>query len=161
MTHGGSSLREVQELLAVLAVGKRVGEAGTAFGEGAAAMAATARSVVTVECDPERAAIAEDRLRSLANVELLVGEWQELLPPRAPFELLFHDAGDFKRAPVESGELVLSLLAPGGLLVVDDMTSGRPELDPIREWVSGHPLLRATEVLTTPRLTALLIARCS
>jgi protein-L-isoaspartate O-methyltransferase len=88
MTHGGSSLREVQELVAVLAVGKRVGEAGTAFGEGAAAMAATARSVVTVECDPERAAIAEDRLRSLANVELLVGEWQEHLPPRAPFELL-------------------------------------------------------------------------
>jgi predicted O-methyltransferase YrrM len=89
-----------------------------------------------------------------------VGEWQDLLPWRGPFELLFHDAGDFKRAPTESGELVLGLLEPGGLLVLDDMTPG-PEFDPLREWASGHPLLRATEVLTTPRTSALLIARCS
>jgi predicted O-methyltransferase YrrM len=42
MTAGGSSIPEVQRLLRVLATGRRVAEAGTAFGEGAAAMADTA-----------------------------------------------------------------------------------------------------------------------
>ncbi len=42
MTGGGSSLLEVQRLRAVLAAGRRCAEVGTAFGEGAAAMASTA-----------------------------------------------------------------------------------------------------------------------
>lgn len=62
MTGGGSSLPEVQRLLAVLAAGKRCAETGTALGEGAAAIASTARSLVTVERDPERAAVAARRL---------------------------------------------------------------------------------------------------
>ncbi|CAN5184348.1 hypothetical protein BH20ACT13_BH20ACT13_25660 [soil metagenome] len=52
MTGGGSSIPEVQRLLSVLAAGRSVAEAGTAFGEGAEVMARTARSVVTVEIDP-------------------------------------------------------------------------------------------------------------
>ena len=51
MTGGGSSLPEVQRLLAVLAAGKRCAETGTAFGEGAAAIASTAVSLVTVESE--------------------------------------------------------------------------------------------------------------
>jgi protein-L-isoaspartate O-methyltransferase len=70
VTGGGSSIPEVQRLLAVLAAGRRVGEAGTAFGEGAAAMAETACSVFTVEHDGERAALAVERLRTFSNVEL-------------------------------------------------------------------------------------------
>ena len=159
MTCGGSSTPEVQRLLAVLAAGKRVGEARTAFGEGAAAMAATARSLVTVERDPERAAQALERLGAFQNVELLVGEWQALLPPRGPFELLFHDAGDFKRVPYATGELVVGMLMPGGLLVIDDMTPCRAGADPIREWISGHSRLEATELSTTPSTSLLLAAR--
>jgi predicted O-methyltransferase YrrM len=49
MTGGGSSLPEMQRLLSVLAAGKRCAEVGTAFGEGAAAMASTAKSLLTVE----------------------------------------------------------------------------------------------------------------
>jgi protein-L-isoaspartate(D-aspartate) O-methyltransferase len=93
VTAGGSSLPEVQRLLAVLAAGRRCAEAGTAFGEGAAAMAETASSVVTVELDPERAQLARDRLAGLPNVELLDGDWRERLPPLAPFDLVFLDGG--------------------------------------------------------------------
>lgn len=159
MTAGGSSLPEVQRLLAVLAAGRKVAEAGTAFGEGAEAMARTAKTVLTVELDPERAAVAAERLAPYPNVEFLVGDWRELLRPRGPFELVFLDGGGFKHAPEENGDLVFSLLAPGGLLVMDDLTPGRPEFDPVRAWAHGHSGLRAAEVLTTPEASALLVAR--
>src|SRR5262249_2073477 len=55
LTAGGSSLREVQRLLSVLAAGRRCAETGTAFGEGAVAIVSTATSLVTVESDPTRA----------------------------------------------------------------------------------------------------------
>jgi predicted O-methyltransferase YrrM len=102
-------------------------------------MAQAARSVVTVELDPERAAIAARRLEPLANVELLVGDWRELLPPRGPFELLFLDAGGFKHAPAAAEGLVLGLLEPGGLLVMDDLTPGWSGFDPVRDWRTATP----------------------
>jgi len=159
VTAGGSSIPEVQRLLAVLAAGRRVAEAGTAFGEGTEAMARTARSVVTVELDPDRAAIAARRLEPLDNVELLVGDWREELPPRRPFDLLFLDGGGFKQAPRDHEGIVLGLLAPGALLVLDDLTPGWPGFDPVREWAHGHTELHAAEVLTTPTTSALVIAR--
>lgn len=122
-------------------------------------MAETARSDVTVEADPDRAEVAAARLRPFSNVELLVGTWEELLPPRAPFGLVFHDAGNFKRAPDEYGELVLRLLEPGGLLVLDDLTPGRTVPDPLRAWAFAQPGVVASEVMTTPTSAALLIVR--
>lgn len=159
MTGGGSSIPEVQRLLSVLAAGRRVAEAGTAFGEGAEAMARTARSVVTVELDLERAELAAERLASYANVELLVGDWRELLPPRGPFGLVFLDGGGFKHDPGASSDLVFGLLERGGLLVMDDLTPGRAEFDPVRAWAHGHTGLKAVEVLTTPETSALIVAR--
>jgi predicted O-methyltransferase YrrM len=114
---------------------------------------------VTVELDDDRAAIAARRLEGLANVELLVGDWLELLPPRAPFGLVFHDAGNFKRSPEEYGDAVVRLLEPGGLLVLDEMTPGRPGFDPIREWASARVGIESTEIITTPTTSALVIAR--
>jgi hypothetical protein len=64
LTAGGSSVPAVQQLLAVLAAGKRCAETGTAFGEGAAAIASTAASLVT-------------------------GDWRDELPARASFAFLF------------------------------------------------------------------------
>ncbi|MDQ3381207.1 MAG: class I SAM-dependent methyltransferase [Actinomycetota bacterium] len=159
MTAGGSSILEVQRLLAVLATRRRAAEAGTAFGEGAEAMARTAASVVTVELDPERAALAAERLAPYENVELLVGDWRELLPPRGPFDLLFLDAGGFKHVPAEGEDLVLGLLVPGGLLVMDDLTPDSPGFDPVREWARRQPRVEAVEVLTTPATSVLVIAR--
>ena len=114
MTDGGSSVPEVQRLLSGLAVGRRCAEAGTAFGEGAAALAETATSVVTVEIDPERLEVARDRLAALANVELLEGGWQEVLPDRAPCDLFFLDAGGIKQQPEDHLPHAVALARPRG-----------------------------------------------
>jgi predicted O-methyltransferase YrrM len=157
MTAGGSSLPEVQRLLAVLAAGKRCAEMGTAYGEGAAAIASTAASLVTVERDRERAAAARERLAGYANVELLEGDWRDVLPGRGPFELLFLDSGDWKEEPYR--QQALDLVAPGGLLLKDDMTPDWPGPDPVREWFFGHPELIATEILTTPATAAIVATK--
>ena len=114
----------------MLASGRRAAELGTGFGEGAAAMAETARELVTVEIDPARADVARGRLEGRTNVLLLVGDWRELLPPLGPFELLFADGG-LRRA--SEYEAALPLVAHGGLIVKDDLTPGRPvDGDPVR-----------------------------
>jgi predicted O-methyltransferase YrrM len=137
----------------VLAAGKRCAEMGTAYGDGAAAIASTAASLVTVERDPDRIAGARERLAGLENVELLEGDWRDLLPRRGPFELLFLDSGDWKDEPYR--QQALDLVAPGGLLIKDDMTPGFPGPDSLREWFFGHPDLIATEILTTPESAAI------
>jgi predicted O-methyltransferase YrrM len=159
VTDGGSSIPEVQRLLAVLATGKRCAELGTAFGEGAEAIASTAASLVTTELDPERARIARERLAGLENVEFLEGDWRDTLPPHGPFELVFLDSGGWKEDPDGKGQLAVDLLEPGGLLVKDDLTPGFPGPDPVRGWLFGHPQLVATEILTTPKTAAILATR--
>jgi len=156
VTGGGSSIPAVQALLRVLAAGRDVAELGTAFGEGAAAMAETARSVVTVELDPDRAAIARDRLAGVENVEALEGDAYELLRGRGPFGLLFADGGRY------DWEQLVALLAPDGVLVKDDLTPGRPiDGDPVREFLLRDPRLAAVEILTTPESAAIVAVRRS
>jgi predicted O-methyltransferase YrrM len=159
VTGGGSSIAEVQRLLSVLAAGRRCAEAGTAFGDGAAAMALTAASVVTVELAPERARVARERLAGLENVELLEGDWRAMLPPRGPFELLFLDGGGVKHEPDEHLPHAVALLAESGLLVLDDFTPGRGVGDPAREAIAAHPELVAIEILTTPATAAIVATR--
>jgi predicted O-methyltransferase YrrM len=154
LTGGGSSLPEVQRLLAVLAAGRRCAETGTAFGEGAAAIASTARSLVTVESDVERAAVAAERLRGLENVELLVGDWREQLPARAPYDFIFFDAGRG-----EESQAAIDLLVAGGLFLKDDLTPGRSGKDPVREFLLGHRELSAVEILTTPSTAAIIASK--
>jgi predicted O-methyltransferase YrrM len=151
LTDGGSSIAAVQALLRTLAAGRDVAELGTAFGEGAAAMAETARTVVTVEVDPARAAIARERLAPFANVELVEGDWRIL---EGEFGLVFADGGDY------DWERILALVARGGLLVKDDLTPGRPMAgDPVREFLLGDPRLAAAEILTTPQTAAIVAVR--
>jgi len=154
LTGGGSSLVEVQALLRVLAVGKDAAEIGTGFGAGAAAMAETARTVVTVERDPTRAAHARHVLVRYANVEVLEGDAYELLRDRGPFGLVFADGGPY------DWEAIFDMLRPGGLLVKDDLTPGRAaEGDPVREFLLGDPRLSAVEILTTSHTAAIVAAR--
>ena len=122
-------------------------------------MASTASGVVSVEIDQERSEAAAAALADVDNVELLVGDWREHLPPRGPFGLLFLDAGGFKEAPGEVGSIAIGLLEPGGLLVADDMTPGLAAHDRAREWLLGHPDLVGAEILTTPSTSALIGAR--
>jgi predicted O-methyltransferase YrrM len=154
VTGGGSSLPEVQRLLAVLAAGKKCAEVGTAFGEGAAAIASTARSLVTVELDLDRVPIAAYRLRRFPNVELLAGDWRDQLPQRGPFELLFFDGGRLDEAPA-----AIDLVAAGGLIVKDDLSPDWEGPDPVRELLFNHPDLVAVELLTTPQTAAVLAVR--
>ena len=62
-------------------------------------------------------------------MHVLEGDWRELLPPEAPFDLVFYDATKQLR-PQEDGELVAGLLAPGGIAVLDDLTPGYAGSDP-------------------------------
>ena len=159
MTGGGSSIPEVRRLLATLATGRRCAEAGTAYGDGAAAMASTATAVVTVEKEPDRAELARKRLAALGNVELVLGDWRTELPRRGAFGLVFLDGGGFKREPEEDGPVAVALLERGGILVVDDLTPGRAEPDPARAFLLEHPDLVAAEILTTPASAAIVAVR--
>ena len=155
MTAGGSSVAAVQRLLAVLAAGRRVLELGTAYGEGAQAMAATAESVLTFETDPERVAAARRRLDSLANVELVEGDWRELARGRGPFGLVFYDAG-----PPYELDPVLELLGPGGLVVKDDLTPGRAtDGDAAREFLLRDGRVTAAEIVVAPAMAVLIAAK--
>ena len=149
----------MQTLLRALSAGRDVAEMGTAFGETAAVLAETARSVVTVERAPERAAIARERLAGFANVELLEGDAFELLRDRGPFGLVFADGG-VRAHGGDAWEEILALTEPGGILVKDDLTPGRPvEGDDIREFLLRDPRLAAAEILATPEMAVIIAVR--
>jgi predicted O-methyltransferase YrrM len=148
----------VQRLVATLVASKpggRIAEIGTSYGDGAAAIAAAlpdGASFVTVEVDAERAAAARERLAGMP-VEVLEGDWRDVLPPRAPFDVVFADGG-------VAYDLVADLLAPGGILVKDDLTPGRPvEGDATREALLLDPRLEAAEVLVTPAMACIVAVR--
>lgn len=147
----------MQALLRVLATGRDVAELGAAFGETAALLAETARSVVTVERDPERATAARRRLAGLPNVELLEGDSYEQLRGRGPFGLVFVDGG----RPYD-WEAILALTAPGGLIVKDDLTPGRPVGgDDVQEFLLCDPRLVGAEILATAEMAVVVAARVS
>lgn len=148
MTDGGTALRETHALLRVLAAGREVLELGSAFGDGAAAMAETARSVTTIEIDLERA----DAARTVPNVEVLAGDWRERAA--GTYGLVFADAGAY------DWERILELTAIGGFIVKDDLTPGRAiDGDPVREFLLRDQRLAATEVLLTPLVAAIVAVR--
>jgi predicted O-methyltransferase YrrM len=159
---------EVGRLLHLLAGHQRsgvVGEMGTGCGVGAAWMATALQpdvTFVTIEQDPERAAAAATLLRDIPKVRVIRGDWREILP-YGPFGLLFVDAAEPKRE--RPGEAI-EALAPGGMIVLDDLTPeerrpeewrGRP--DPVREIWLRDPRLTATEILVTPDMAVILAIR--
>jgi predicted O-methyltransferase YrrM len=155
VTGGATAIPQVQALVRALAAGREVAEMGAGFGETAALLAETARAVVTVERDPERVAVARERLAGLANVELLEGDAYEQLRDRGPFGLVFADGG----RPYD-WEAILALTEPGGVIVKDDLTPGRPvEGDEVREFLLRDPRLAAAEVLATPDLAVIVAVR--
>ena len=159
MTLGATAIPEVQALLRTLATGRRVAEMGAAFGETAAVMAETARAVVTVELDPERAAAARERLAGFANVEVLEGGAFELLRGRGPFGLVFVDGG-LRPVTREKWDAILDLVEPGGLLVKDDRTPGRRTAgDEVREFLLRDPRLAATEILVSAEMAVIVAAK--
>ncbi|WP_088313917.1 O-methyltransferase [Kineosporia sp. R_H_3] len=146
-------------LLATLAAAKpggRVGESGTGYGVGAAwlhsgmgpAGAAPAGSLVTVEREPERARSAAALFADDARVRVLTGDWR-LLADHGPFDVLFCDGGGKRDDP----DAVVDLLAPGGVLVLDDLTptddwppTYEGQVDTLRVRYLTHPALVAVQL---------------
>jgi predicted O-methyltransferase YrrM len=159
MTAGAYSVLEVQRLLATLVASKpggRIAEIGTSYGDGALAIVESlppGATFVTVEIDPDRAAQAREKLAG-TRAEVLEGDWQEHLPQRGPFDLVFADGGrDYDR--------VADLLAPGGILVKDDLTPDHPdkENDPTRRALLDDPRLEAVEILVRDDMAAIVASR--
>jgi predicted O-methyltransferase YrrM len=157
---------EFGRLLRVLAAGRRrIGETGTGCGVGAAWIAsalAAGSTFVTVELDERFASAAAAVLGPAAHV--LAGDWTEIRA-FAPFDLFFCDHGVDKGEPGP----ILELVAPGGLVVLDDLTPERqwseelraayPGGDPVRcAWAECEGAV-STELLLTPTEAALLISR--
>src|SRR5438132_1710203 len=116
---------------------------------------------VTVELDPTFAKAAAELFAEDENVRVLEGDWHEVMPAEAPFDLLFYDGGG-KQHPELDGEQVVSLLAPGATIVMDDLTPHRgqtPGSDPVRDFWLDHPELAALELLTTPETAAIVGTR--
>ena len=158
-----SSEPEMGPLLHVLAAQRgraRVAEIGTGTGVGAAWIVAGLPPDVpffTAELDERRAAAAADLFRDDPQVRVLHGDWRDVLPPEAPFDLVFYDA-DKNTDPQRNGPRVVDMLAPGATVVMDDLWERR-QYDPLREFWLNHPQLAATEVLVTPQMAAILGVR--
>jgi predicted O-methyltransferase YrrM len=170
-----SSIKEIGRLLAVLVAARPRGkfaEIGTGCGVGSAwvvdALGPDA-SLVTVELDDDRAAAASRLFSDYPNVRVVHGDWHEVLPPEGPFDVLFFDSGHAKRGDVPAeGAQALSLVASGGVVVIDDLTpeslwpdEWRGQPDPPRDFWLNHPELVAAEVLTTPVSAAILAVKRS
>ena len=130
---------------------ERVGETGTGVGYGAAWIVSALDPEVpffTAELDDARAAAAAELFSDDEHVQVLTGDWHDVLGPHAPFDLLFHDGS--KRQPELDGEETLQLLAPRGLIVMDDLTPGRSGPDAVRDFWLDHPDLAAIELQVSP-----------
>ena len=99
---------------------------------------------VTVAAKPEDARLASELFADDPNVRVLRGEWRELMPPEAPFDLVFYAPAE-QRAESDA-ERVAGLLAPGATVVVDASAAGAPARD---VWLE-HGALAAVELPTTP-----------
>ncbi|MGW0499251.1 O-methyltransferase [Streptomyces sp. NPDC003007] len=162
-----SCIREVGRLLRTAAASKPggvVAESGTGSGVGTAwlhsGLGEGAR-LVTVEREEELARRAAGVFADDSRVSVLTGDWR-LLEPHAPFDVFFCDGGGKRDDP----RRVVDLLAPGGILVLDDFTPSvqwpprfEGEVDELRLFYLTHPDLDAAEVLTTPTSSAIVAAR--
>jgi predicted O-methyltransferase YrrM len=170
MHFDNSCAPEQGRLLSVLAAGRsgaRIGETGTGCGVGLAWMIEAtdpSTSFVSIEVDGARAAAAADLYRDFPNVNVVEGNWPELID-HAPFDLLVLDGGGKGKDPGTDAPIDLSdgWLAIGGMVVLDDFTpAGQPgaeQHDPAREHWLNHPCLKATEVRLSPTLATIIGVR--
>jgi predicted O-methyltransferase YrrM len=136
----------------------RAGETGTGAGVGAAWIVSALppqTPFFSAGAEPEIAARVRQLFADDPNVTVATGAWRGVLPPEAPFDLLFVDAEDAKG----DVDAVLGILAPGGTAVLDGSWHGSPLPDSVRDTWLRHPLLTATEIWVTPERGALLAVR--
>ncbi|MEU6991059.1 class I SAM-dependent methyltransferase [Streptomyces sp. NPDC046465] len=163
-----SCIPEVGRLLRLAAVAKPDGviaESGTGSGVGTAwlhsGLTGAGARLLTVERDEMLARRAAGVFADDERVSVLTGDWR-LLERHAPFDVFFCDGGGKRDDP----QRVVELLAPGGILILDDFTPSpswpprfEGEVDELRLFYLTHPALEATEILTTPTSSAVVAAR--
>lgn len=151
-----SSSPETGRLLRTLAAQVQsgvIGEIGSGCGVGTAWLSSGMRgdvSLVTVELDEARATAVEELFAEADRVEVIQGDWQEILA-HGPFALLFADSAAAKY----EAETLLGALQSGGLILLDDLTpGGSGESDPLRGFwlkdsrvIGAEVQVRATEAV--------------
>ncbi|SEF64161.1 Predicted O-methyltransferase YrrM [Actinacidiphila yanglinensis] len=162
---------EQGRLLHALAAGAgRIGETGTGCGVGLAWLVSGMRpgaTAVSVERDPVRAETAAALFEPYApDVTVTCAQWAAIAA-HGPFDLLVLDGGGQGKDPDRDPPAdPAALLAPGGLLVIDDFTpsggrpptyQGRPDTARLH-WLE-HPALDTIEVPLAPDLAVLLCTR--
>lgn len=160
-----ASLPGVGRFLAMLAAGcagGTIAELGSGAGIGtawiASAMPADA-ALITVEIDPDLAEAVKTMFAGDRRVEVVSGDAATAIAGRAPFDLLFSDSGGIPYADL------VDLLAPGGRLVMDDVTPEQalpPDSphrggDPKREFFFGDNRLVSVEVVLPDLRNSLLV----
>src|SRR5438067_643003 len=76
--------------------------------------------LLTVEADPERAERTAQLFEGEPGVRVAHGDWHEVLPAHAPFDLVFFDGGRWKeRDSEDESRRLLELVAPGGVVLID------------------------------------------
>lgn len=160
---------EQGRLLHALAAGaRRIGETGTGCGVGLAWLVSGMRAgatAVSVERDPLRAEAAAGLFTPYKpDVTVVCAQWTEIAA-HGPFDLLVLDGGGQGKNDGTPADPA-ALLAPGGLLVVDDFTpsAGRPPTyqgrpDTARLHWLEHPALDTVEIPLAPDLAVLLGTR--
>lgn len=150
---------ETGRLLRVLARRcERAGEIGTGCGVGSAWIAsglAPGGSLATIERDEDLVRRVRRLFTDVAAVRVRAGDWRELLD-EPPFDLLFADVSD----AADHAEQVLDAVAPGGLVVFDDLVPGHEGGDgSLRTTWLSHPGLATAEVAVSPAEAVLVAAR--
>lgn len=151
---------EQGRLLSVLARGRnggRVGETGTGCAVGLSWMldvTDASTSYVSIELDRRRAKRSAALLAGHENVQIIFGDWTQLVE-HGPFDLLVLDGGGKGKDPAVDTAIdpTAGWLAPGGTIVLDDfIPAGQPgaaQHDPARHYWLNHPALHATEIRLT------------
>lgn len=136
----------------------RAGEIGTGCGVGSAwilAGLAPGGSLVTIERDESLVARVRRVLADQPAVRVRRGDWRRLLD-EPPFDLLFADVSDAR----DHGEDVLRAVAPGGLVVLDDLAPhGDTDSEPVRAYWLSHPDVAVAEVAVSPAEAVMVAAR--
>src|SRR5690606_11126483 len=105
--------------------GGLIGEIGTGPGVSTAWLISgmtPGSRLVSCELDARLVAGVRTLFADHENVEFLCGDWQEVLPPAGPFDLLFFDANAHEVLASPSGwDRTLDLLKIGGQVVMDDL----------------------------------------
>lgn len=156
--------------LAAARPGGLIGEIGTGPGVGTAWLLSginPSTRLLSCDIDQRLANAAKAFFVDWPNVEVLHGDWAEVLAPRGPFDLLFYDA-DAQQALSDrkNWDRIVALLNVGGQVVMDDLfpvemwpEDWRSGTDNKREFCLGDPRLAGVEVRTSAATVAIIGTR--